>query len=84
MLVDERFNMNWQHALAAQKANSIVGCIKRSVTSRLRVVILSPYAALTWSKTPPGVLHPVLESATQGHRAVGVGPEEGHGDDQRA
>ena len=39
-LVDERFNMNWQHALAAQKANSIVGCIKRSVTSRSREMIL--------------------------------------------
>ena len=36
-------------------------------------------------ETPPGVLHPVLgPAAEEGHRAVGVGPEEVHEDDQRA
>jgi len=30
-------------------------------------------------KTPPGALRPALEPPVQeGHRAVGVGPEEGH------
>jgi len=38
--VGERFNMGHQCALAAQKANCILGCIKRSMTSRLREVIL--------------------------------------------
>ena len=46
MLVDERFNISQQCALAAQKANHILGCIKRSVTRRLREVILPLYSAL--------------------------------------
>ena len=38
--VDERLNMSWRFALAAQKHNCILGCIKGSVTSRSREVIL--------------------------------------------
>ena len=44
--VDERLNMSQQCALEAQKVNHILGCCKRSVTSRSRAVILPIYFSL--------------------------------------
>ena len=72
-----RLDMNWQCALAAQKADWILGCIKRSVARSWEVIL--PLCA---GEASPGVLRPDVESSVQErHGAVGVPPEKGHKND---
>ncbi|KAJ7409148.1 hypothetical protein WISP_116409 [Willisornis vidua] len=46
VMVDEKFSVSWQCALTVQKANGILGCIKRNTGSMLKEVILPFYSAL--------------------------------------
>ena len=46
VLVNEKINMSWQYALAAQQTNCTLGCIPSSVASRSREGILPLCSAL--------------------------------------
>ena len=56
ILVEEKMGMSWQRVLLTEKANSVLGCIKRSMASWSREVILLLCSAL---------VRPHLESCIQ-------------------
>ena len=50
MLVDAKLDMGQQRALTSQKANSILDCMKRSVASRAREMVLPLFSVLVRSR----------------------------------
>ncbi|GAB0175943.1 hypothetical protein GRJ2_000059500 [Grus japonensis] len=48
VLVDSKFSMSQQRALTAKRTNHILGCIKHSITSWSKEVIILLYSALVW------------------------------------
>jgi len=75
ILVDGHPVMSQQGALRSQKSNHVLGCVRRSVASRSREVILPLYAG----EISPGIVHPGVESPVQEvYRPVEVHPEEDH------
>ena len=80
ILADSKLDLSQQCALAAQKANHSLGCIKRSVASRMREMILPFYSALV----RPHLEYCVHMWSPLYRRDISVGTwlEEGHKDDQ--
>ncbi|KAK4828615.1 hypothetical protein QYF61_000067 [Mycteria americana] len=80
VLVDTKLNMSQQCAFVANKANGILGCIRRSVASGSREMILPLLSSV---KAASGVLCPVLSSSVQErYRHTGESPIAGHKDDE--
>lgn len=59
----DKFTLNWQYALVARRANSILGCIRKSMARKLREVILPLRSALV--EATSGVLSPVVDASVQ-------------------
>ena len=72
--MDGKLVMSQQCALAAQKANCVLGCIQSSVASRAREGILPLYSPLM--RPPCSVVSSSGTPTSEGHGPARAGPEE--------
>ncbi|KAJ7415310.1 rna-directed dna polymerase from mobile element jockey-like [Pitangus sulphuratus] len=77
VIVDERLDMTWYCALAAQKAQKLYpGLHQKQHRQQVKGGDSAPL--LHSCETPTGVLHPALGSSAQEEHGPGVSPEEAH------
>ena len=82
VLIDEKLSLHQECALAAQKANNILGCIGSGLASREREVLVPLYFTLVRYHLKYCVQ--VWDPQNKKTWSCWSGSRGGHGDDQRA
>ncbi|PKU47474.1 rna-directed dna polymerase from mobile element jockey-like [Limosa lapponica baueri] len=80
VLVDKQLNMSEQCAAVAKKANRMLGCINKGITSTDKEVIIPLSACQATHEIPCSVLVRVIQKRCE---QAAEGPDKGHQDDQR-